>query len=146
AFLADEAAFRQKEVIERLERLLALTAQLEAEAQASGDASDRVLAGVCGDNACRDDQVASSLQKRAPMAVKVRDELRSGEHRVMPEPARNGARMARRADTFDNPVADIASDSRNDAHRQLPRYQHRPLLDMQLEPCREVFGINERLS
>src|SRR5207248_3389711 len=77
--------------------------------------------------------------------VEVRDQLRSGKHRVMAEPARDGTRMAGAANAFDGAVTDIAANSRDDADRQLSRKENRALFDMQLEPGSKVFALNERL-
>ena len=63
----------------------------------------------------------------------------------MAQPARDGARMSRRADALDCAVADIATNSRDDAHRQGASEQNRTLLDVQLEPSRKLFRIDKRL-
>ena len=79
--------------------------------------------------------------KRAPMAVEMGDEFGRREHRIMPQPARHRAGMAGLADAFDDAVADVAADARDDADRQIARHQHRALLDVQFEPRGECFRV-----
>ena len=105
-----------------------------------------MLAGVGRHDPGRDDQVAPSFQKRAPVPIEVRDQLRRGEHRIVTKPSRHGAGMARRADAFDDAMTDIAANPGDDSDRQISRHQDRPLLDVQFQPRREGFRIGQRLS
>src|ERR1700739_3304627 len=105
-----------------------------------------MLARVGANAAGGDHQVVAAFQHRAPMPIEVRDEFRRREHRVMAQPARDGARMTSGADTFNHPMADVAADSGHDAYGQLTRQEHRTLLDMQFEPGGEALRINQRLA
>src|SRR5271166_949331 len=54
--------------------------------------------------------------------------------------------MAGRADAFNDAMTDIAADPGDYGDRQLPRDQHRTLLDVQLHPRCKALRVDERLS
>src|SRR5581483_10868174 len=74
------------------------------------------------------------------------DQLGCGEHRVPAQPARHRARVAGFAEALHDAVPHIAADAGDDADRQLARGEHRPLLDMQLDPGGQPRAVNERLA
>ena len=81
------------------------------------------------------------------MLVEMGDQLGTGEHRVVPQPARHGAGMAGLADTFDHAMADIAADAGDDADRQIARRPAPgPARCAVRARRRNVFGSSQRLA
>ena len=54
--------------------------------------------------------------------------------------------MAGLADAFDLAMAHVAAHARDDPDRQVARDQHRPLLDVQLDPGRQTFRVEQRFA
>jgi hypothetical protein len=46
----------------------------------------------------------------------------------------------------DAPVPEIAEDSRDDAERHAARFEHRPLLDVNLEECGDLAWVEQRVA
>ena len=105
-----------------------------------------MLGGVGAYDAVRGNDLLAALYPRRPMPVHAHDQIGDGNYRIVPEETRRSAGVRGLPVACDFHMPQVAVDARNNAQRQLARFEHRPLLDMHFNIGRQRLRHDQLCS
>src|SRR5262249_49424091 len=118
-----------------------LAAKVEHEIRFSRHLGDRVRGRVGVELTDREHEVAAALAHALPVPVELAYQLDSGQYGVAAVFMRDGAGMGVGAETAATAGARRPAYRGHHPHRQAPRFQYWPLLDVQLQVAPETRGV-----